>query len=162
MGETCVGKTAIVDRFVMDQFKTSYLPTLGLNSSVKKYKTPKGDEVTLSLFDIAGQEAFSLSRRHYYAGAKGIIFVYDVTNPVTLEAIKEWKDEVESAIGTDYEAILAGGKADLGENIPLEEGKKLAEELGWQLFITSAKTSQNVDKVFESLIQALIKKRKQK
>jgi small GTP-binding protein len=143
-GEPSVGKTTLVRSFTGKQLRDEYLPTLGVEITTKRIKV-KGTEVTLIMWDLAGQPQFKIVRPLYYKGAAAAIFMFDVTMPHTLARIDDWVTECYNEIdGTP--AILIGNKIDLKENRLVERStaEARASRLGLQYFETSAKLGQNI------------------
>lgn len=86
IGSSGVGKTSILTQFADNKFSENYLTTIGVDF---RFKTIKIDNknVKFQIWDTAGQERFRTITSAYYKGADGIIMVYDVTDPSTLEDI---------------------------------------------------------------------------
>ena len=79
LGESGVGKTCILRRFVENKFIKNHLATIGIDFRTKTI--PINDyEVKLKIWDTAGEERFRNITNQYYKGADGIILVYDLNN----------------------------------------------------------------------------------
>lgn len=166
LGDEGVGKTSLVQRFVKHTFGGKYLPTLGLDVSIK-YLELEGKTIRVQIFDIAGQHLFRKFRSRYFTGAQGAIFTYDVTKPKTLSNLDDWVIELTSAVEI-MPFILLGNKIDLlsslpsetnEENIPSKLQELIEYELGAGWLATSAKTGKNVQDAFENLIKLIISKK---
>ena len=156
IGDQGVGKTSLITRYATSAFKTDYLPTLGANIVAKEVST-EGRIVTLILWDIAGQERFSAVRDKYYNGASLAAVVYDVAAQGTLKNVKNWLNDVKRYAPKKVPVVLVGNKIDLpGRAVSEQEGAKLAKEIGAVFVETSAKTGENVRKLFEKLLGLLI------
>lgn len=79
MGDSGVGKSCCLLRFVDDRFTPSFLATIGLDFKMRTILLD-GERVQLHLWDTAGQERFRSMTLAYYRGAMGILLVYDVTD----------------------------------------------------------------------------------
>ena len=75
IGDSGVGKSAILLRFADDSFTESYMSTIGVDFKIKTIKH-ENDLVKLQIWDSAGQERFKTITAAYYRGAHGIVTVY--------------------------------------------------------------------------------------
>lgn len=159
LGDGGVGKTSLLNRFVDKSFDQEYKSTIGTNIMRIDYKVLEKVTVAFALWDLAGQEYFQRVRQMYLSGCQAALFVYDVTRPDTLQNLKKWMNELTSVAGEEVKMLMVGNKTDLVEDrkVSLEEGKKLAEDLGLSYLETSAKTGDNVNRAFGSLAFLLVK-----
>jgi len=155
VGDPAVGKTAIVDRHVSSSFKENYIPTLGTNITTKDYDI-EGRYVTLTIWDIAAQERFSKIRDKYFSGARAAFIVYDVTRPATFENIRVWLEDLERFVREKIHMILVGNKIDLPANVDRKAGERLANKIGAEFIETSARTGENVERLFEKITRNLL------
>ncbi len=153
IGPPDCGKTSLVTRFTESDFEESYSPTVGLSVKVSRVELPEG-QVTLTVMDLGGQEAFDELRRGYYKGAHYIIFLYDMTDVSTFAAIPRWYEklceEICTEMGGFFPGAIVANKADLAGKRQIEgqRGKQLATLLNLDYFETSAKTGENVGELF--------------
>ena len=161
IGESGVGKTCILRRFVEDKFLKNHLATIGIDFKTKTLNI-NNQEIKLKIWDTAGQERFRNITTQYYKGADGIVLVYDVTEEASFDKIKDWMDQILSNTNKDEIClILWGNKCDQEErSISYEQGKTLANELQVNFFETSAQTGQNIKEAFETLTADIMKKKK--
>jgi small GTP-binding protein len=143
-GEPSVGKTTLVRNFTGKQLRDEYLPTLGVEITTKRIKF-KGTEVTLIMWDLAGQPQFKIVRPLYYKGSAAAIFMFDVTMPHTLARVDDWVTECYNEID-GAPAILIGNKIDLKEArlVDRSTAEARASKLGLKYFETSARLGQNI------------------
>ena len=160
IGESGVGKTCILRRFVEDKFLKNHLATIGIDFKTKTLNI-NNQEIKLKIWDTAGQERFRNITTQYYKGADGIVLVYDVTDEASYEKIKDWMDQILS--NTQQEEIglvLLGNKCDMEpRNVTEDQGKKMAEDLKISYFETSALTGQGIKEAFEQLTRDIMKKK---
>ena len=160
IGESGVGKTCILRRFVENKFLKNHLATIGIDFKTKTLNI-NNQEIKLKIWDTAGQERFRNITTQYYKGADGIVLVYDVTDEASYEKIKDWMDQILS--NTQQEEIglvLLGNKCDMEpRNVTEDQGKKMAEELKISYFETSALTGQGIKEAFEQLTRIIMQKR---
>eukprot|EP01089_Gocevia_fonbrunei_P016963 TRINITY_DN5389_c0_g1_i1.p1 TRINITY_DN5389_c0_g1~~TRINITY_DN5389_c0_g1_i1.p1 ORF type:complete len:230 (-),score=43.62 TRINITY_DN5389_c0_g1_i1:22-711(-) len=93
LGDSGVGKTALLHRYVKAQFIEGYKTTIGADFMTKDVLVDNKLFVTLQLWDTAGQERYQALGGPYYRGADGCILVFDLTRPQTFNHLNKWKDE---------------------------------------------------------------------
>lgn len=166
VGQPGVGKTSITIRFATGVFKERYLPTIGVEFSVKDIEVDD-KHVKLQLWDTGSHDRFSYVRPLYYKGSFGTLVVYDVTDPESFTQLDKWFNEVYSNCNQIIPAILIGNKADLvGEyRIEKEEAIAYAEEKRKEFNLTtlphyevSAKNGQNINQIYHDLTRLMIEK----
>lgn len=156
VGDSEVGKTTLVNRYLQRRFVAEAQRTIGSNFFVKYVKIPDvKNSLTLQIWDLAGQPRFKWVRYAFYKGARGIVYTFDLTRRKSLDSLLGWKEEVESKIGV-VPNIFVGNKRDLinDENnfISAEEINQFKELLSACAYIeTSAKLGINVKGVFDEL-----------
>ena len=160
VGESAVGKTSLIRRFVLDQFEGAYVMTLGVKVSRKQVlvTSPERVEADLMIWDIMGSRGFrDLLQDAYFNGARGILAVCDSTRPDTLRELDSWLSAVFQKTGPLPVRVLAN-KADLAEQRAVTEGdlRALAEKYRAPSLFTSAKTGENVEAAFRGLSAAIV------
>ena len=159
VGDSAVGKTCLLSRFISDKFNFNLVSTIGLDYKMKEINV---DNVpyNLLIWDTAGQERFRTITPSFFRGAHGVAVVYDVSSQESFEHVKFWCDEISFHATTTMHTILIGNKCDVEEKdrqVTTLQGAKLAEEMNIPLFIeTSAKENINVNKAFDSLTNEII------
>ena len=161
VGDFAVGKTTLIINFTEKTFRGMYVPTVGVQFT-KKTINIDDDQVELTIWDIAGQDKFAKVRQTFYENAAGFLIVYDTTRKNTIENIKMWYEDVIKNTEA-IPCVVIGNKKDLVDQRQVNEDdiKKIIqnENLKIQLqFETSAKTGENVDDGFKSLVKILINK----
>lgn len=165
VGEPSVGKTSLVRRFVFNTFDPKYFSTIGTNIWKKKLQLthPLNNstvDVDMIVWDIMGQKQFrDLLRDAYFFGAKGVIVVCDSSRRETFDKLIHWVEAVTEITG-DIPKYLIANKTDLG-NISFEEDelRKVAGTYDSPYQMTSAKTGEFVEQVFENLAMRIVQKR---
>ena len=160
IGESGVGKTCVLRRFVENKFLKNHLATIGIDFKTKTLNI-NNQEIKLKIWDTAGQERFRNITTQYYKGADGIVLVYDVTDEASYDKIRDWMEQILS--NTQQEEIglvLLGNKCDMEPRVVTEEmGNKMAEELKINYFETSALNGQGIKEAFEQLTRDIMKKK---
>ncbi|BES88652.1 unnamed protein product [Nesidiocoris tenuis] len=158
LGESAVGKSSLVLRFVKGQFHEFQESTIG---AAFLTQTVCVDDTTVKfeIWDTAGQERYHSLAPMYYRGAQAAIVVYDVTNQDTFGRAKTWVKELQRQASPNIVIALAGNKADLANkrSVELEEAQAYAEENGLLFMETSAKTAKNVNEIFLAIAKKLPK-----
>ena len=158
LGSYGVGKTSLVGRFVRSLFDDKYHTTVGVKID-KKIVTVDGEEVTLMLWDMAGEEDGAPVKLNQVKDASGYLLVIDGTRAKTLEVGQSIQQRVEAEIGAKPFLVLIN-KVDLRETweIPDSTWDEL-KGAGWTLLETSAKSGQHVEEAFLTLTSRILSAR---
>lgn len=159
LGESAVGKTNIIRRYVHNEFDTNISPTVGVDSALKTLHIDK-KTVKLQIWDTAGQEKFRVISSAYYKNADGAILVYDISKKESFKRLVYWLKELKDNGPEGVKMILLGNKSDLsGEReVATEEAREFAEQKGFFFMEVSAKENSDgcVNTGFETLIRTII------
>ena len=150
VGDSGVGKSSLLLRFVDDTYDHQYISTIGVDFKIKTIEVD-GIIIKLQIWDTAGQERFKAITSSYYRGAHGIFLVYDVTNKDSFNSLIQLNTELDNCCGNDnVKKILIGNKNDLKINkvIDYTTGKNFADSLEMKFLETSAKDRINVEQMF--------------
>lgn len=161
VGDLGCGKTAIIQRYVNNQFSTKYRATIGVDFALKVLSMDATTNVRLQLWDIAGQERFGHMTRVYYKEAVGAVVVYDITRQNTFDAVRKWKQDLDDNLSLENRrlpVILLANKCDLAETLPdqakMDAFAKDNNFISW--FPTSAKEDINITKAVRTLVQQIL------
>jgi small GTP-binding protein len=158
LGESAVGKSSLVLRFVKGQFHEYQESTIG---AAFLTQTVMLDDTTVKfeIWDTAGQERYHSLAPMYYRGAQAAIVVYDITNQETFARAKTWVKELQRQASPSIVIALAGNKSDLAAKrmVDHDEALTYAEENGLLFMETSAKTAMNVTDIFLAIAKKLPK-----
>lgn len=157
-GEGAVGKTTLINRFVTGSFSTDYKATIGV-AIFSKLLEIDGAEVSLQIWDIAGQTLFRNLRTRFFQNAKGALLVYDLTVPSTLANLHKWISDIKN-VTDEIPFVLIGNKVDLTElkSITTDEIDKFLKEHQRDIsthFLTSALSGENVEKAFHEISRSM-------
>ena len=149
VGNSAVGKSSLLLRFSDNVYNDTFLPTIGVDFKIRTFDLDS-KTVKLQIWDTAGQERFKTITSSYYKGAHGIILTYDITDKQSFRDIENWLAEVEKHASEKVNKLLVGNKSDLESQrqVPYDEAKAYADQLGIKFIETSAKNSVNVDDAF--------------
>eukprot|EP00026_Physarum_polycephalum_P013925 Phypoly_transcript_14386.p1 GENE.Phypoly_transcript_14386~~Phypoly_transcript_14386.p1 ORF type:complete len:221 (+),score=35.40 Phypoly_transcript_14386:167-829(+) len=160
VGDLGCGKTAIIQRYVNNQFSTKYRATIGVDFALKVINMDATTNVRLQLWDIAGQERFGHMTRVYYKEAVGAVVVYDITRQNTFDAVKKWKQDLDENLSVErpLPVILLANKCDLAESRPdVTKMDNFAKDQGFiAWYETSAKEDINITKAIRTLVQHIL------
>lgn len=151
-GSFGVGKTSLFNQFIFNKFDDKYLTTIGVKVN-KKVVDIDGRQLSILLWDIAGEVAQDKVPVTYFLGASGVIYVFDLSRPTTFKNIGEDVDYLKGILKGGVVKVV-GNKKDLVNDEDLE---KIKNELTPSIdIITSAKTGENVEKLFHEMGKALL------
>lgn len=161
LGDGAVGKTSLIRRFVVDKFSDDYVTTIGAKVTKKDLRLELGGrtiDLTLMIWDVLGQKGFTGIQDSAFGGARGVLFVYDVTREETWRSIQEyWTPRVEAVVGS-IPRVVVGNKVDLVPAVADVEGRHLvlSESLTADGFLSSAKTGENVEAAFLAIGERVV------
>ncbi len=155
LGAFSVGKTSLVQRFVKSMFSEKYLTTVGVKID-KKTVSVDGQDVSLLLWDIYGEDEFQKVKTSYLRGAGGYFLVVDLTRRNTLDTAFVLRERARDTVG-DIPFILLLNKSDLEDEWEIDDTtiEELSEE-GFTAIQTSAKTGVGVEQAFLSLSRKML------
>lgn len=151
-GSFGVGKSSLFNRFIYSQFNDKYLTTIGVKVN-KKSININDQELSILLWDIAGEVTQDKVPVSYFLGASGIIYVFDLSRPSTYINIASDLQYLQRLLPNGT-IRLVGNKRDLVTDEQLEKIKAEVPMM-WNI-LTSAKTGENVEEMFLDLGAALL------
>ena len=153
IGDTYVGKTNILSRYISNEFDPNSNSTIGVELTTKTYNFDNND-VKVQIWDTAGQEKYRSITSSYYKGAQGCLLVYDITKKKSFDNIDKWYSELKSNSDEKIYTMLLGNKSDLEENreVSIDEAEKKAKNFNIAFMETSAYNGNNINKAFNELI----------
>ena len=163
LGDSAVGKTSLIGRYINNNFSNNYISTFGADSQFKKTRLQNGQEIKVRITDTAGQERYHAIAANYIKKANGILLVYDITNKDSFENVNKWAKEIRDKSEDSIPIVLIGNKLDLEEKrcINKEEGEEFAEKYcngGIKFYETSCKTGANVNEAIDDLVNQVYDK----
>mmetsp|Transcript_2600 Transcript_2600/g.4007 ORF Transcript_2600/g.4007 Transcript_2600/m.4007 type:complete len:227 (-) Transcript_2600:56-736(-) len=149
IGNSGVGKSALIMRFADDIFHSSFASTIGVDFKLRTVEL-NGQKIKLQIWDTAGQERFKTVTNAYFRGSHGIILVYDITKESSFAALDDWLMELGKSAPSNCLKLIIGNKCDLAEDreVSHEVVQEYAEKHGIHFFETSAKDTTNVNQAF--------------
>lgn len=158
VGDSGVGKTCLINRYIENQYHGTSKPTVGIENFSKSFSHDRG-QITIQMWDTAGEERYRTITSAYYAPAHGFLLAYDSTNRRSFTNITHtWLKQMNAYCANQaYPRVLVACKCDQEDlKVQKDEGQALADEYGMTFFETSAKNSFGVNEAFDSLATATI------
>ncbi|OSX61978.1 hypothetical protein POSPLADRAFT_1056569 [Postia placenta MAD-698-R-SB12] len=157
LGDSQIGKTSLMVKYVEGHFDEDYIQTLGVNF-MEKTITVRRTSITFSLWDLGGQREFVNMLPLVCNDAVAILFMFDLSRKSTLNSVKEW---YRQARGFNKTAIpfLIGTKFDTFSTFPRDEqeeitkqAKRFAKAMHASVIFCSTSASINVQKIFKIVL----------
>ena len=154
LGDSGVGKTSIIYRYVKNKFDDNNSSTLGINFSYKEIKLNNKDKIILKLklVDTAGQEKYKALAKSYFKNVDVVLFVFSMNDKETFDTIKDWMVLFNNNNSKeDIPKYLVGNKSDLEINVEQSLIDEFVKENKIPYMSTSAKDNKNIDELFEEI-----------
>ena len=152
LGDSGVGKTSIINRYVKNKFNDNITSTLGLNFSYKEIKFNNNGKIILKLVDTAGQEKYRAWTKSYYKNVDVALFIFSLEEKESFDKINDWMESLKN--NNNKEGILkylVGTKNDLEIKVEQSLIDKFVKENTIPYMSTSAKDNKNIDELFEEI-----------
>ena len=160
LGESGVGKSSLINRFISGNFNKDSLPTIVGGFSKKEiFYEEENTKIVYEIWETAGQEKYRSINKIFYQDAYINILVYDITKKNTFKAIKDyWIEEIKENGPRDAIIIIAGNKSDLYEHeaVDEEEVRKYCKNIDAIYQLTSAQTGEGVNELFNKIGKELL------
>jgi small GTP-binding protein len=156
IGDSSVGKTSIVKKFIHDKFDPVEKNTVG--ALYDSFTDKVGDhDLEVQIWDTAGQEQYRSLSPVYFRSAAAALLVFDITNRTSFENLDDWLASFRNASSDQAALFLLGNKSDLNEQRKVEsnEGEDWATGHSCRYFETSARTGDGIPEVFKAVVAKL-------
>jgi Ras-related protein Rab-11A len=159
IGDSGVGKSNLLSRYLKNEFSLDTKSTVGVEFATQKLEI-QNFKVKVQIWDTAGQERYKSITNAYYKGAKGALLVYDITKKETFENIDKWIFELKRNGDEDLTLVLIGNKCDLESQreVCKSIGNDKAMLYNCAFIETSALSAENVNKAFTLMINEIFNK----
>ena len=155
-----VEKTELALRYLKGEYTAGYIRTI--EDEFKKVVEIDGKPISLTIIETAGQDDFAEMRYSYFKQVHGMIFVFDIGNPSSIDDMRSiYNDALDANDGDDLYCAIAANKCHLRDEgytdlVPVSEYKKLEDEFKCKVFETSPKTAKNVDEIFNYVAKRIL------
>jgi small GTP-binding protein len=156
IGETGVGKSNFIYRYIENKFSSNSLSSVGFGSNVK-IREINGKKIIVQLWDSAGQSIYKSITKNLFNRVQGIIILYDITNLNSFLNVENWIKIIEQENKKlIYE--IAGNKCDLEElrSVNINEGKNLGNKYRVNFYEVSAKNNINIIECVNDLVKKIL------
>ena len=157
VGDTNVGKTNFIYRFIENKFSQNYMATTGIDLKCTTIEL-KGKKIRVQLWDTAGQEKYRSITKNLFLKVQGVLAVYDITNNDSFINIKSWIKIIKEECGTHMPIILLGNKNDLENQRSVDKDTAItfAKEEKLEYIETSSKSGENISKAISLLCEKVL------
>ena len=155
IGDTNVGKTTLMKRYINDKFTENIIPSLGIEL-YRKIKEINGKKYLIKIWDTCGQERFKALTQNYYRNADGVMILFDSNNIKSFQNLNFWLNSLKEYSSKNYPLIIIGTKSDLPINVHDNDINNFCNLYNIKWFRTSAKTGENISISFDFLTQEII------
>ena len=158
LGSVAVGKTAILSKYITNEFNDAHTATIQANFKSKIVNVNNATYAKLNIWDTCGNEKFRAITRQYYKDVNGLILVYDITNKNSFDSIDSWVEDIKNCAPENFVVILVGNKSDLADKrqVSFQEGKQKADKYGYLFNEVSAKDGNNILLIFGNISEAML------
>ena len=162
LGNSGVGKTSIINRYVNNVYNSNCETTLGSTYSTREVIK---DNVVykLNLWDTTGQEKYHSITNLFIKGSSIVILVYSIDLLSSFEGLNYWYNSIkENLEGNNYVLAVVGSKSDLineeEEVVSEDEAKNFAKERNAIFKLVSSKEDPvGINNLFDMLLDELIR-----
>lgn len=157
LGDSCVGKTCLLNRYVQDTFSSDFITTIGIDYRLK-FITVDNVACRLEIWDTAGQERFRAITKMYLRNVDGTLLVFDITNRESYEHVELWMKQITEVGGDKVSVVLVGTHADMSGSraVTRDEISKISKNLKTDYFETSSRQNIYVDDAFQCLVKKIL------
>lgn len=171
LGDSGVGKTCFLHRYTDDEFKSTFIATVGVDFRLKKLDYEFSEDksvgatkkkIHLQLWDTAGQERYRSLTKAFFRDGMGFLLLFDLTSERSFKSVREWLNEIkEQAYCEKPDILLIGNKSDLeNREVTSAQAKQLAGEVDIPYMETSAMTGENVTEAVNKLLDLVMNRMK--
>ena len=163
VGDSGVGKTNLVKRFISNTFISNSKATVGVEFLSKSYRI-NNQVFKIEIWDTAGQERYKSITAAYYKGAKGALIVYDITQKASYDNVDKWLSEIKEKASQDMKLMIIGNKCDLDDKreVQTDDAFEKAKDLQSPIMETSALDGTNVKEAFYDLLKEMYREIRKK
>ena len=156
IGDSTVGKTNFIKKYVGEKFKEGYFASTGIDLITTSIKI-EGKSFKIQIWDTAGQEKYRAMTKNLFLKTQGIVILFDISNETSFINLKSWMNDIKDECSRDIPIILVGNKSDLVDKrvIDKERAMEYAKNENLEYIETSSKTGENINKALSLIIEKI-------
>ena len=156
IGDSTVGKTNFIKKYVGEKFKEGYFASTGIDLITTSIKI-EGKSFKIQIWDTAGQEKYRAMTKNLFLKTQGIVIIFDISNETSFINLKSWMNDIKEECSADIPMILVGNKLDLEDKrvIDKERAMEFAKNEKLEYIETSSKTGENINKALSLIIEKI-------
>ena len=156
VGDSTVGKTNFIKKYVENKFNESYFASTGIDLITTSIKI-EGKSFKIQIWDTAGQEKYRAMTKNLFLKTQGIVIIFDISNETSFINLKSWMKDIKEECSADIPMILVGNKLDLEDKrvIDKERAMEFAKNEKLEYIETSSKTGENINKALSLIIEKI-------
>ena len=156
VGDSTVGKTNFIKKYVENKFNESYFASTGIDLITTSIKI-EGKSFKIQIWDTAGQEKYRAMTKNLFLKTQGIVIIFDISNEISFINLKSWMNDIKEECSADIPMILVGNKLDLEDRriIDKERAMEFAKNEKLEYIETSSKTGENINKALSLIIEKI-------
>ena len=156
VGDSTVGKTNFIKKYVENKFNESYFASTGIDLITTSIKI-EGKSFKIQIWDTAGQEKYRAMTKNLFLKTQGIVILFDISNETSFINLKSWMNDIKEECSADIPMILVGNKLDLEDKrvIDKERAMEFAKNKKLEYIETSSKTGENINKALSLIIEKI-------
>lgn len=163
LGDSGVGKTALMNRHFKNEFNEAFLSTIGIDEKTETVRIRNKEVFKVQIWDTAGQERFRCLPRKYYQNADGILLLFSNDSAESFTNVEKWMTEIKQnnaktnsngeALSDRTTIFMLGNKCDIpNRQVSKEEGEALGKTYNIEYVETSSKLNINIDEIITRMI----------
>ena len=155
IGDSKVGKTTLMKRYINGNFSENIIPSLGIEL-YRKIKEINRKKYLIKIWDTCGQERFKALTQNYYRNADGVMLLFDSNNIESFHNLNIWLNSLKEYSIKNFPLIIIGTKSDLPINVHDNDINLFCNQFNIKWFRTSAKTGENISLSFDFLTKEIL------
>ena len=157
VGDSSVGKTNFIYRFIEDKFSQNYMATTGIDLKTSNIEL-NGKKIRVQLWDTAGQEKYRAITKNLFLKVQGVLALYDITNEDSFVNLKSWVKLIKEECGNHMPILIVGNKSDLDDKRSVEKdaANAYAKDEKVEYIETSSKLGDNVNEAISLMAEKVL------
>ena len=157
LGDSNVGKTNFIYRFIENKFSQNYMATTGIDLKTSNIEL-NGKKIRVQLWDTAGQEKYRAITKNLFLKVQGFLTLYDITNEDSFVNLKSWVKLIKEECGNHMPILIVGNKSDLYKVRAVEKDAAIAyaKEEKVEYIESSSKSGDNINEAISLIAEKVL------